>query len=301
MKNIKLVVRSDGMSEGESKNLKVESNFRPMVGLSVSSFVQLISMDQQTCILEVYHSANKWGTFYFVEGSLYNAVCGNLEGEEAAMEMIAWDKVRININHNVTANDIVKKIEKGLLSLLMESSRRKDESAWDDRLKTSGQSVEHDEEDFSVKTMFDINDESCATGISEAKLNECIEICKKDMGDALHTASIISVADGKAMGGYNSNSEAVDLFNEITSCIQKVFKKNSYRAFGRYYIVDLKGDKILCSLVCGVYQYQFCIVFDRSKMQLGLFLDVIMPKITKVFEDAIYKMSHDRSSDGGVH
>ena len=148
MKNIKLVVRSDGMSEGESKNLKVESNFRPMVGLSVSSFVQLISMDQQTCILEVYHSANKWGTFYFVEGSLYNAVCGNLEGEEAAMEMIAWDKVRININHNVTANDIVKKIEKGLLSLLMESSRRKDESAWDDRLKTSGQSVEHDEEDF---------------------------------------------------------------------------------------------------------------------------------------------------------
>jgi hypothetical protein len=147
------------MSEGESESLKGESHISPIVGLSVGSFIQLISMDQQTCVVEVSHNANGTGTFYFVEGILYNAVCGNLEGEEAAMEMIAWERARININNTINANEIAKKIEKGLLSLLMESSRRKDESAWDDRLKTSGQSGEHDEEDFSVTTQLDNNDE----------------------------------------------------------------------------------------------------------------------------------------------
>jgi hypothetical protein len=115
-------------------------------------------MDQQTCLVEVYLSANKRGTFYFVEGVLYNAVCGSLEGEEAAMEMITWDKVRININNNVTASEIVKKIDKGLLALLMESSRRRDETAWDDRLKTLGEETKDDDEDSFVTTMLN-NDE----------------------------------------------------------------------------------------------------------------------------------------------
>ncbi|MEN6320570.1 MAG: DUF4388 domain-containing protein [Syntrophaceae bacterium] len=158
MNNIKLVVTNDGMSEGENDNLKTESHVSPMGGLSVGSFIQLISMDQQTCLVEVYHSANKRGTFYFVEGVLYNAVCGNLEGEEAAMEMITWDKVRININNDVTANEIVKKIEKGLLALLMESSRRRDETAWDDQLKTSGESIVYDDEDPSVATVLNNDD-----------------------------------------------------------------------------------------------------------------------------------------------
>ena len=162
MENIKLVVTNNGMSEGESENLKAESHVSPIVGLSVGSFIQLISMDQQTCLVEVHHNANGRGTFYFVEGTLYNAVCGNLEGEEAAMEMITWEKVRININNTIDANEIVKKIEKGLMSLLMESSRRKDESAWDDRLETSALSVENDEkkeDDITVTTMLDNNDE----------------------------------------------------------------------------------------------------------------------------------------------
>ena len=73
MKNIKLVVRNDSISEN-TEELKEESQVWPMVGLSVGSFIQLISMDQQTCILEVYHSINKKGAFYFIEGSLYNAI-----------------------------------------------------------------------------------------------------------------------------------------------------------------------------------------------------------------------------------
>jgi len=42
MKNIKLVVINDGISEGESDNAKVEAQVWPMVGLSIGSFIQLI-------------------------------------------------------------------------------------------------------------------------------------------------------------------------------------------------------------------------------------------------------------------
>jgi hypothetical protein len=37
------------------------------------------------------------GFFYFVEGALYNALCGHLRGEDAALRMMSWDPVDIRI------------------------------------------------------------------------------------------------------------------------------------------------------------------------------------------------------------
>jgi hypothetical protein len=300
MKNIKLVVRNDSISENTDE-LKEESQVWPMVGLSVGSFIQLISMDQQTCILEVYHSINKKGAFYFIEGSLYNAICGDLEGEEAAMEMISWDKVRININNNLNTNDVARKIKKGLMSLLMESSRRKDESDWDRNLKGSEAVAEKDKNDTNAMAILDDKEKISTQDRFERKLDECVEICKSDMGNALISVSVISMANGKALGGYNSRPEAVLLFNEITNFMKQILEKNSSEALGRYYIVDLlKDNQMLFSLLCGKYEYQWGIVFDSTEVQLGLFLNVIIPKITKVFEDAVAMLSHG-SSAGQVH
>jgi hypothetical protein len=301
MKNIKLVVRNDSISEN-TEELKEESQVWPMVGLSVGSFIQLISMDQQTCILEVYHSINKKGAFYFIEGSLYNAICGDLEGEEAAMEMISWEKVRININNNLNTNDVARKIEKGLMSLLMESSRRKDESEWDHNIKGTEEIVENDKDDPNAMAIPDDKEKGIAQERFKKKLDECVEICKRDMGNALISVSVISMTNGKALGGYNSSPEAVILFNEITIFMKKILEKSSSEALGRYYIVDLlKDNQMLFSLLYGKYEYQWGIVFDSTEVQLGLFLNVIIPKITKVFEDAVSMLSHGSSSGQGVH
>jgi hypothetical protein len=283
MKNIKLVVRNDSISEN-IEELKEESQIWPMVGLSVGSFIQLISMDQQTCILEVYHSINKKGTFYFIEGSLYNAICGELEGEEAAMEMISWEKVRININNNLNTNDVARKIHKGLMSLLMESSRRKDESEWDRNLKGSGKIAERDKND--PDTMAILDDKEKISAQDSFKIS----------------VSVISMTNGKSLGGYNSSPETVILFNEITNFIKKILEKSTSEALGRYYIVDLlKDNQMLFSLLCGKYEYQLGIVFDSTEIQLGLFLNVIIPKITKVFEDAVLILGHGNSSDQRVY
>jgi hypothetical protein len=154
MKNMKLVVRNDTIPDQDILKLryasKDETQDWPMIGLSVGSFIQLISMDQQTCLVEVHHSENKRGIFYFIEGDLYNAKCGDLEGEEAAIEMISWEEAKININNNANMNGVVRKIEKALLSLLMESSRRRDEAEWENRLKTVEDIVQENEEVFNA-------------------------------------------------------------------------------------------------------------------------------------------------------
>jgi len=301
MKNIKLVVRNDSISEN-TEEVKEESQVWPMAGLSIGSFIQLISMDQQTCILEVYHSINKKGAFYFIEGSLYNAICGDLEGEEAAMEMISWEKVRININNDLNTNDVVRKIKKGLMSLLMESSRRKDESEWDHRLETSEEVAENDENDPNTTTVQDDEKKNSALDSFKVKLDECVEICKRDMGNALISVSVISMTNGKVLGGYNSSPETVILFNDITNFIKKILEKSSSEALGRYYIVDLlKDNQMLFSLLYGKYEYQWGIVFDNTEVQFGLFLNVIIPKIIKIFEDAISMLGHGRSSGQGTH
>ncbi|HYA15531.1 MAG TPA: DUF4388 domain-containing protein [Syntrophales bacterium] len=295
MKNIKLVVKNDSISE-DSEELKEGSQVWPMVGLSVGSFIQLISMDQQTCILEVYHSVDKKGAFYFVEGSLYNAICGDLEGEEAAMEMISWEKVRININSNLNTNDVARKIQKGLMSLLMESSRRKDESDWDHDLKGSDEIAGKDENDPSAMAVLDNEEKNSAEDRFKLKLDECMEICRRDIGKALISVSVISMTNGKALGEYNSDPETVILFNEITNFMKGILEKSSPEALGKYYIVDLlKDNKMLFSLLCGKYEYQWGIVFDSTEVQLGLLLNVIIPKITKLFEDAISIRGHGSS------
>ena len=98
------------------------------LSISLSSFLQLIEMEQKTCLLEVNSQGNNKGFFYFNKGILYDAFSGDLKGEKAALEMITWNKAQINFQ-KLPMKNIRKQIETGLISLLMEASRLKDESS----------------------------------------------------------------------------------------------------------------------------------------------------------------------------
>jgi hypothetical protein len=243
-------------------------------------------MDQQTCLVEVHHKENRRGVFYFIEGDLYNAQCGDLEGEEAAMEMISWEEAKININTNANMSGVARKIEKGLLSLLMESSRRRDEAEWEKRLKTSEELVQDNEEVFNAVNA-QRGETTTPSNNFELKFKECIEICKRNMGDALLSAVILSMSDGKALDGFRSNSETEDLFNSMTATIRSLLENGSSEALGRFYILDLEHDKALFSFSCVKYQFQWGIVFDSGKVKPGLFLNVIVPKVVRVFEGSM--------------
>lgn len=100
-----------------------------MTGISVASFLQLLEMEEKTALIEVQTAAKK-GLFYFHEGDLYDAVCGERLGEEAAIEMILWDKVRIQFKQ-LPDKKILRRIQTDIMPLIMEAYRRKDEKQAD--------------------------------------------------------------------------------------------------------------------------------------------------------------------------
>lgn len=255
----------------------------PLVGLSIGSFIQVVAMDQQTCLLEVYQGGDKQGHFCFVQGSLYDAVCGELEGEDAAMEIMAWQNVRLNIKHILNTSDIVRKIDKGLMSLLMESSRRQDEAQ---KLTVNEELEEATDEEQKVDgELVQAEIEGDAPHGLEARLDRTMEALQKNMGSALIGTAIISRMTGKALLGYQSTPALVHLFKALTDHVKKTFSHGSSgEDLGHYYYLDLAEDQTLFVLLFD--EYLWGIVFHNGTLTLGLFLNVIMPQLMKSFEDA---------------
>jgi len=96
-------------------------------GVAVTSLLQLIDMEQKTCTLEVRADKEKKGFFYLYDGLLYDAHYGDMKGEDAAFQMIGWDHVGFRFK-NFPGKNIKQRINRNLMSLLMEGTRLKDEA-----------------------------------------------------------------------------------------------------------------------------------------------------------------------------
>ena len=116
------------------------------------------------------------------------------------------------------------------------------------------------------------------------KLNGCIELLKKQMGDSLLATSIVAMSDAQAIADWNSKPGAAAIFVEVTNFLNESLKKG-YPALGKYYLLDLQEDKMLIFLPLG--EYQWGIAVDTTKVKLGLILNVILPEIVSSFEDAL--------------
>lgn len=96
-------------------------------GISVASFLQMIRLEEKTCLFEVNSPGMGKGFFYFYRGDLYDAVCGDLRGDEAAYKLIIMEKAEISFR-NLPKKKIARRIDKELTGLIMEAARRLDES-----------------------------------------------------------------------------------------------------------------------------------------------------------------------------
>jgi len=96
-------------------------------GISVASFLQMIKLEEKTCLFEVLSPGMGKGYFYFYKGDLYDAVYEDLMGEEAAFKLIVMQKAEIRFK-NLPRKKIAQRIKKDLTGLIMEAARRMDES-----------------------------------------------------------------------------------------------------------------------------------------------------------------------------
>lgn len=93
-------------------------------GISLASFLQLVSMEGKSCTLRI-QSKEKIGQLYCSRGELIAAETGELSAEKAVIEMIGWDSAVIEILKFNKQKE--KEIKQPLINILMEGSRRKDE------------------------------------------------------------------------------------------------------------------------------------------------------------------------------
>ena len=93
-------------------------------GISLTSFLQMSEMEKTSCVLKI-KTDKQVGSLYLLKGTLIAAETGALKNEEAVLEVLSWDNPVIEIVDSPVSRQ--KAIETPLISLLMESARRKDE------------------------------------------------------------------------------------------------------------------------------------------------------------------------------
>ncbi|MCF8051622.1 MAG: response regulator [Desulfobacterales bacterium] len=98
-------------------------------GISIANFLQMVHMEQKTCLLEIEIPDGRTGYFYFEEGVLFDAVFDNLQGEEAALALIPNERAKIRFKNLAKGTKkVTRRIGKDLMPLLMDAMRLKDES-----------------------------------------------------------------------------------------------------------------------------------------------------------------------------
>ncbi len=116
----------DELANAISEALEREGKEGSLTGISLANFLQLLEMEQKTCLLEVSSKSDQ-GFIYFHQGQLYAAITGKEKGEEAVYKMLMMDDVHITFKKQ-PIKKVRRLITKSLLALLLEGQKRKDES-----------------------------------------------------------------------------------------------------------------------------------------------------------------------------
>lgn len=94
-----------------------------LFGISVVSFLKMIAMEKKTCLFDIVRPDGKKGRFYFHQGTLFDAVCGDLKNEAAAMALISLKQATFRFKY-VPKKKIPRRIMMDLPDLIIEAKRR---------------------------------------------------------------------------------------------------------------------------------------------------------------------------------
>jgi CheY-like chemotaxis protein/Tfp pilus assembly protein PilZ len=119
-------------------------------GISLTSFLQMIELEACTCTLQVMGKEQK-GSLHIREGALVGAALNDLKGKEAALQILAWENVQIDIDYTPWGQS--REIETPLMSLFLESRRITDE-----KVSKRPNQRRHDRFDRLVAVDYDTND-----------------------------------------------------------------------------------------------------------------------------------------------
>jgi DNA-binding NarL/FixJ family response regulator len=153
-------VNMDQLTELILSELKIGYGGR-VRGISMSSFTQMLELEGATCSLQIRKN-KAYGRLYFKGGDLIAAEIDDLNSHDAAVKILGWENVQIDIDYLPFEKE--KEIKIPLMNLLLATHKAQDE-------KNSEKTDQRQYPRFSCNTKvdFDINDwsyEGVITNIS---------------------------------------------------------------------------------------------------------------------------------------
>ena len=95
-----------------------------IAGINLSSFLQMIEMEQKTCTIKVF-TKKDIGRIFFLNGTLVDANTVSLKHLDALYEILSWNNIFIEVEKNVVKKQ--NAINLPLMHILIESARIADE------------------------------------------------------------------------------------------------------------------------------------------------------------------------------
>lgn len=188
--------------------LRKETDGGSLHNVSSGMFLQLIEMEQKTCTIRLEDKGTgKTGILFFQEGELLDARVNDLQGEDAAYEVFAWEKVNLSIQNRCALKE--KRIPGEMQHLILEAARRKDESASNEAPPSVPEEVEPIEPD--PRTFIDRIQDKIEKNVGPACGLE--DIYQDDSWDS-HISQLSATGEflnlGKMMLGYIDKAETND-------------------------------------------------------------------------------------------
>ncbi len=121
-------LKFDDLQDAIFTRLQQVSDKGLIAGVSLTSFIQYISLEGKTCLIEAKVPGKSPGCLYFNKGRPWDAIWEDMRGQEAAVEIIGWEKVEIRFKR-LPAKRIKRRIAAELMGLIVEAVRHREERA----------------------------------------------------------------------------------------------------------------------------------------------------------------------------
>ncbi len=135
------------LAEAIVRGLKTNQKKGDLGKFSVVGIVQLMETEETTCRLDVHncgehqdidHCIDKKcpeykGSLYLVQGKIYDASCGKLIGEEAALKLLSMEGVQVS--SCMLKSEVTRRVHKSNQNLLINAMIQKDNQGCDDECK----------------------------------------------------------------------------------------------------------------------------------------------------------------------
>lgn len=239
-------------------------------GVSMSDMLQLIWLEKMSCQIQV-RCDGRSGSLNIRDGELKNAKTEDKSGQEAAMEILLWKNVIIELDNTPLSENGTLPVS--TKEMLLENIRRREDKKKDTSkiriMKGHGSNSESDKE----------------VRMNVSKLNHSVDTLKENLGGALLATDIWGNDDMQSLAGWNTQPAATSLFGQITLSINQALEGSGFPGLGKYLIFDLVDGKMIVIIPMGDFAWGMLV--DGKKTQLGLLLNVALPKAIAAFEDAV--------------